>query len=129
MELILNLGWIAAATAIVWLCARHAPRTDGGRWTQIVALAVVILILFPVISVTDDLLAAQSPTELESYQRKDHAFANVQPTPLAMLVFILPGLAELSCGLLSIRVPDSLLHRRSGIRLYSAIQNRPPPSR
>ena len=113
---------------IAGVCVCHAPRTEGGRWTQIVALGVVILILFPVISVTDDLSAAQSPTEIESYQRKDHVSANTPSAPIATLEFTLPEMAQLSCGILNMRLPDSPVPRISETRLSVFVQNRPPPA-
>jgi len=61
MELTLNLGW---ALVTMWmLCAwvRTSPRRATDRRIQMVALAVVILILLPAISMTGDLAAAQTP--------------------------------------------------------------------
>ena len=47
MELLLNLAWALLATLMFWLWLCHAP-CQGIRRTQLVALAVVIVILFPV---------------------------------------------------------------------------------
>jgi hypothetical protein len=69
MELILNLLWLACAVALSVLLARrlrHAGgRTAGGlaRWQSIVLLACALAILFPVISMTDDLFEMQCLVE------------------------------------------------------------------
>ena len=54
MEIILNLAWIFLAAVIMWLWLRYAPCEGASRRTQVAALAMLIVILFPVISVTDD---------------------------------------------------------------------------
>jgi hypothetical protein len=71
MELILNLAWGVLAILLVRLWLLHAPRTKGSPGAQIVALALLILLLFPVISASDDLIAAQNPAEIETSLRRD----------------------------------------------------------
>ena len=70
MELTLNLGWACGSLDAVpgreWRRARIRPPHP------IVALAVVILILLPAISMTDDLMAAQNPAEIDCCVRRDH---------------------------------------------------------
>jgi hypothetical protein len=63
MELVLNLVWVLLATVIVrlWIC--HAPNHCVRKRTQVAALLLLLLVLFPVISVTDDLQAMQNPAE------------------------------------------------------------------
>ena len=58
MELALNFGWAAVAVWMLFAWARMEPLTAKSRRAQFVALAVVILILLPAISMTDDLIAA-----------------------------------------------------------------------
>jgi hypothetical protein len=65
MELTLNLSWAFVAAWMIFVWVRKAPRTAMDRGAQFVALAVVILMLLPVISVTDDLIAAQNPAEFD----------------------------------------------------------------
>jgi hypothetical protein len=72
MELVLNLGWILTASLMFCVWLRFAPRTPANGRMQFVALAMLILILFPVISVTDDLQTAQYPAIVNSSQRRDH---------------------------------------------------------
>src|ERR1035437_9217781 len=79
MELILNLAGLLVAAAMACLWLRWAPRKGFDRRTQLVALALLILILFPVISVTDDLLAAQNPAETDYLVRRDHLVSSARP--------------------------------------------------
>ena len=72
MELTLNLGWALVAVWILCAWVRTAPRRATDRRVQMVALAVVILILLPAISMTDDLLAAQNPAEIDCCARRNH---------------------------------------------------------
>jgi len=75
MELALNLAWVALAVCMSWLWSRTSARAGKTRM-QVVALAVLLLILFPVISVTDDLQTVQNPAETDSCLRRDHAPPN-----------------------------------------------------
>jgi hypothetical protein len=69
MELALNLAWALIAVAGYALLFRHlAIRGLGGRrgprrWRCFVALTCALLILFPVISLTDDLHEIQATAE------------------------------------------------------------------
>jgi hypothetical protein len=127
MELALNLVWMALAVLMFWLWMRHDSPERVSRRTQFIALAAVLLILLPVISVTDDLMAAQNPAETDSCQRKDHVCSNARPTPFAVVDLTLPVLAELSIGALSIYMPDDSFAGRTKFPTITAIRNRPPP--
>lgn len=69
MELILNLVWAVLALSSYALLFRHLAirrlRYSSGprQWQCIVALTCVLLILFPVISLTDDLHELQATAE------------------------------------------------------------------
>lgn len=127
MELALNLAWALSAIVIVCLWLRFAPQARASRRTQWVALAVLILILFPVISVTDDLQAVQNPAEVDSCLRRDHAISHPHSIFPAVAALPLPIQAELPFGFLQ-RValgtapPPSVDH--PGLR---NLHNRPPP--
>jgi len=128
MELTLNLGWVLVA---VWmLCAwlRVAPRAARERRAQFVALAVVILILLPAISMTDDLMAAQNPAEVDSCVRRDHGFASphsIVPVTAALPlpVFQGPAFGFSQAGAPS-HLPILLIENPS----LTPIENRPPPA-
>ena len=127
MELALNLAWAFSAIVIVCLWLRCAPQPGASRRTQWVALAVLILVLFPVISVTDDLQAMQNPAEVDSCLRRDHAISHPQSMFPAGAALPQPALAELPFGLLQLVAPGrspAPLVDHPGLH---SIQNRPPP--
>src|SRR5271165_4058347 len=100
MELTLNLAWALVAAVMVCLWSRFAARSGVDRRLQFVALAVLLLILFPVVSVSDDLQAAQNPAEADCLVRRDHACS----TPHSILPHVaampLPSFTGLSFGIL-----------------------------
>jgi len=128
MELVLNLVWLTLAAALMGHWLRHASESGSDRRMQLVSLVVLIFILLPAISMTDDLLAAQNPAEADCCLRRDHDYSNphsifpaVATPPLA--VFGDPGLrliSTLTAGFVSEPVVDS--------PALAAIQNRPPPA-
>lgn len=66
MELILNLGWLLLAVAgchLWWPRQRRAGAESARRFSGLVALGCALVVLFPVISVTDDLHAEQAVME------------------------------------------------------------------
>jgi hypothetical protein len=127
MELFLNLAWGLSAIVIVCLWFRYGHRAEAVRRTQIVALAVLILILFPVISVTDDLLAIQNPAEVDSSLRRSHVVSNTHSIFPSVAALPLPAFAELPFAFLQVVAPGHLpapVVDHPGLR---SIQNRPPP--
>jgi hypothetical protein len=128
MELTLNLAWMVLATLMCWLWMRFTPQQGPTRRTQLVALALVILILLPVISVTDDLMAAQNPAETDCCQRKHHACSSEHPQLYAVAALSLPLLAGPSFGWRRVAVPRNLTTPQVKIPAMSSIQNRPPPA-
>ena len=127
MELALNLAWALSAIVIVCLWLRCMPQFGASRRTQWVALAVLILILFPVISVTDDLQAVQNPAEVDSCLRRDHAISHPHSIFPAVAALPIPALADLTFGLLQIAVPGRTPVSMTDHPGLSSIQNRPPP--
>jgi hypothetical protein len=127
MELLLNLAWVLLATLMFCLWLRFASRTGVGPRLQFVALAVLLMILFPVISVTDDLQAVQNPAEADCLVRRDHgSILHSVLTPVAVLP--LPAFTGLSFGLLRLAVfggPQDPVFENPAL---APIQNRPPPA-
>jgi len=133
METFLNLAWGLLAALMVCLWPRFAPRTgpDGRMkdWRmQFGALAVLLLILLPVISVTDDLQAIQNPAETDSSLRKDHIAVSphsilpaVAALPVAIFAGLLSGLPRFT-GTRNLPVPAI------DYPALASIQNRPPPA-
>jgi hypothetical protein len=127
MELALNLAWAFSAIVIVCLWLRFAPQAGASRRTQWAALAVLILILFPVISVTDDLQAVQNPAEVDSCLRRDHAISHPHSTFPALAALPLPVLAEHPFGFPQLAAPgrsSAPVVDHPGLRI---LHNRPPP--
>lgn len=129
MELALNLGW--ALVAMWMLCAwvRTAPRRAKDRHIQMVALAVVILILLPAISMTDDLVAAQNPAEIDCCVRRNHDHC-VSPHSIlpATTTSPMPSYAGISLAFVGIVAPGNLPSPLAENPCLASIQNRPPPA-
>jgi hypothetical protein len=128
MELALNLGWTAMATAMCWLWVHHARREGRGRSAQFVSLALVLVMMFVVITMYDDMAMAQNPAEARCFQREDdlgaHAHAPFHPVVASTLLLV----AELPFNTFRFVVPGSLLVKTVKVPVLSSIQNRPPPA-
>jgi hypothetical protein len=133
MEAILNLVWALLVMLMFGLWLRFAPRPGlnrrvDSRRMQFVALAVLILLLFPVISVTDDLQAIQNAAETDSCQRRDHVCPTSHSIFPAVAALPLPAFAGLSFGILHLAAPASLLAPVVDNPALARIENRPPPA-
>lgn len=129
MELTLNLGW--ALVALWMLCAwmRTAPRRATDRRIQMVALAVVILILLPAISMTDDLAAAQNPAEVDCCARRDHDQGASPHSIVPVAASLpLPSFAGVSLAFAGTAEPNILPSPFVENPFLQSIQNRPPPA-
>jgi hypothetical protein len=128
MELVLNLGWTAMATAMCWLWVRHARRESPGRHVQFIALALVLGTMFVVITMYDDMAMAQNPAETRCFQREDdlgtHAHAPFHPA-----VASTPTLAaEIPFNMFLFAAPGSPLVPDVELPFFPSIQSRPPPA-
>ena len=128
MELTLNLEWLALATAMCWLWARHARREGPRRSAQFISLALVLVTMFAVITMYDDMAMAQNPAETRCFQREDDLGAHAH-APLHPVVASAPTLAaEPPFNAFRFAVPGSLLVPTLQVTVLSSIQNRPPPA-
>src|ERR1700722_3813221 len=88
MEITLNLAWALCSLALIWFWARSAASGGVPRGMQILALAMVVLLLLPVISLSDDLMAIQGPAETDTSMRRalhpDEGHPSVVPVAFAM---------------------------------------------
>jgi hypothetical protein len=126
MELLLNLAWVLLAALMFGLWLRFSPRAGVSPHLQFVALAVLLLILFPVISVTDDLQAVQNPAEADCLVRRDHGpTLHSILTPIAALP--LSAIGGVSLSVLRMAMKGSPREPVFDRPALAPIQNRPPP--
>lgn len=128
MELALNLAWFLLTAWLLELWRRHRAHQGCSQRLQFAALAMVTVLLFPVISVSDDLLLAQSPAETDTTLRRDHTAAAPHT--------ITPEIAALPLSILE--APGVNWQARSAadrpsLPLFAApfaaaLANRPPPA-
>jgi hypothetical protein len=108
MELLLNLVWLVIAAGAVALWLRQRRRSASGHRArallQAIALACALAVLFPAISATDDLHAAQLAVEASDVARKVLRSMNTVPSSGAVdwLTF-LPALLLLAAAALILR--------------------------
>jgi hypothetical protein len=129
MEIALNLVWLLLAAVIVRLWISFAPRKGASLRTQIGALAMLILFLLPVISVTDDLQAAQNLAEYDTYACLRRNSTVVSPHSIFPATAMLPVFmfTELSFLCFCSVAPGHLPVGTPNNPALAAIQNRPPP--
>jgi hypothetical protein len=80
MELLLNLAWLLLALPAYWLW-RASRTVPAGRkissWQCLLALGCMLVILFPVVSATDDLCAMR--TEMEESPASKRTIRQASP--------------------------------------------------
>jgi hypothetical protein len=128
MELALNLGWTAVATTMCWLWVRHAQREGRRHWVQFVSLALVLVIMFAVITVYDDMAMAQSPAETRCFQREDDLGAHEHAQLHPIVESIPTPVEEPSFNAFCFAVLGGLSVPTEKAPPLFSIQNRPPPA-
>jgi hypothetical protein len=130
LEIFLNLMWLGLSVALAawWLCA--ILRGDSkAAWSTIVAVGLLILLLFPVISMTDDLIAMSAPAETEQARR--HEAPPLHSTPLLMLGGIallgFPLLGLVLCAIAAFLLRPCGFADRLRRGFVRAMGVRPPP--
>jgi hypothetical protein len=119
---------MALATAMCWLWMCYGRREGLRRSAQFVSLALVLVMMFVVITMYDDMAMARNPAETRCFQREDdlglHAHASLHPA-----VASIPTLAaELIFNTVRSAVSGSSLVPTMQNPVLSSIQNRPPPA-
>jgi hypothetical protein len=110
---------------VQWM--RNPPRAAINRQRELVALALVILFLFPVISVTDDLFMALNPAETDYCQRKGDVSAGSHAYSNAAQYCILPASVNFNPSLVIFAESINTQAPLALIPAINSIQNRPPP--
>jgi hypothetical protein len=129
MELALNLAWMVLAIAMCWLWVHHARREGPGHEMQFIALALVLVAMFVLITMYDDMAMAQNPAEARCFQQRedelgahDHAVLH----PVADLTPLFS--AEPSFDSFHSAVPSYLLVPPLNAPATNSIKSRPPPT-
>lgn len=127
MEIFLNSAWALVAICLTCIWIYIEPRSGAHRLVPLVALIMLVVILFPVISVSDDLWSIQNPAETDGSPRRDQLVSNFHS--------IVPDIASLPEAPFAERSPqfaraDAVAQRVSSVfddAVLTAIENRPPP--
>jgi hypothetical protein len=128
MELILNLAWGLLALASVCLWARVESRRGAERRRPVIALLMLIVILFPIISVSDDLWSIQNPAETDTVHRRDQ-LASPPPSIFPALAALCESVvAEMRFGFLNSSPPVIAEIRALTDPVPVKMLNRPPPA-
>lgn len=128
MEILLNLAWAASAIVLVALWLRTRGRSGNNCRGQIIAIAVLVAILFPVISVSDDLMAAQCPSEADTSVRRNHLVSpDTNPVLPAIAIVSPPAFPGVTFRFLSYVSPGWAAESFAKTPALASIRNRPPP--
>jgi hypothetical protein len=127
MELFLNSVWVLVVAAGVYSWLQHGRPAFAERRMSIVALAMLLVILFPVISVSDDLWSMHNPAETDTCQRRDHRVAGQDSDHPMAAALPVPVFAGLSLSERRVLVPQRIAIAAVSNPAFDSIQNRPPP--
>src|ERR1019366_9428776 len=126
MELFLNFTWMIVAIISGCLWLRLGRRAIADRRMSFVGLVMLIVILFPVISVSDDLWSIQNPAETDTCQRRNHLGNSPNSALHAMSAIPSTGFAGLDLSSRSFSPPLQLRTFSVENPPFRSIQNRPP---
>ena len=131
MELLLNLIWLALSLLLAswWIRAMRTGHARKG-WIAAVTICLLLMLLFPVISMTDDLVAMTSPSEMvHEVRRAEMSLAHsVAVDPFVALVYavlLFAGMAWLNSQIVRLRPYPASVRLLSGF--FRAAGVRPPP--
>ncbi len=129
MESVLNLGWVVLVTLMCWLWLRHPARCeDRGRTVQFVSLALVLVMMFVVITMYDDMAMAQSPAETSCFAREDFSGARAHAMLHPVANFPQPLFSEPSFEAHYLGVVGNYPAPALQSPALGLVQNRPPPA-
>ena len=132
MELFLNLVWLSVSLllAITWMRSERRTRKKF-EWSTVIALLLLLMLLFPVISITDDLVAINMASEIEHTMRRYEAPPS-QMTSIAILdammlmAMVMIGIALYGTRFTRVRPSAFAAKLLAGFVRASGV--RPPPS-
>jgi hypothetical protein len=130
MELFLNSAWALLAIASVCLWIRLERRIGAERRLPPIALTLLLVILFPVISVSDDLQMLQYPAESDTFQcqRRDCLASCPHAVHPAMAALPESVFAEAAWSFQRFTAELNFSSRAVENPAFDTIQNRPPPA-
>ena len=134
VELFFNLVWsvLSLILGFLWIRGLRESRKNPARPRaiyQLIALSMLILILLPVVSLTDDLHTMAGPVESEHITRRVNYFPGTdQPADIASLLhaqlFVSRFLPQLRSSTPAVQ-STPIIYIRPGFTRQAA--NRPPP--
>lgn len=132
MELFLNLIWLGVSLLLVswWIRSVRAGRAKI-EWSTIIALSLLLVLLFPVISMTDDLVAINTSAETEHMMRRYEAPSTQSGSfcvldEVALFAMITVGIA--SSGNRFTRIRPAAFAAKLLAGFVRAFGVRPPPA-
>jgi hypothetical protein len=129
MEITLNLAWMMCSLLLIGFWLRNTASNPVPRKMQFLALAMVVMMLLPVISLSDDLMAMQGPSETDiSVRRALHpgeGHPSLVPIALASPEQIFTALTWSGYSLVAAK-KERLAPSVSA--LTRSLDRRPPPS-
>jgi hypothetical protein len=130
VELFFNLVWLSVSVVLfTWWMRSIVDDRANLNWSPVIALGLLLVLLFPVISMTDDLVAMSTPVEVEHMLRRSEA-----PLMHVSSVDLMHSVALVSLTILAVVAPrfaDVEPHPVSAALLAGfvrAVGVRPPPT-
>lgn len=135
MELFFNLSWVVLSSLLLgfWLLCRNSWTDESTRYAvsvQIVALALLIVVLLPVVSLTDDLQACAVPAESEHLSRRSD-FQNCADLALHAISVTISGLIPIRVSARAqsfTRLPHPAKNESPYAGYLRILGTRPPPA-
>ena len=137
MEFLLNCVWLVLGLSLISMWSVHLWRTGTSnpdellpsRGLQFTAILLLVILLFPVISLTDDIAMCTAPRDAERALRLHDPFDGAQPAqalPISTMAWI-DAVADMFCKGPGRPVEQeaNVIQQLAGTR--SPIESRPPP--
>lgn len=129
MELAFNFIWALVTIASLCLWFRFGCRKAAERRLSLIALIMLIAILFPVISVSDDLWSIQNPAETDTCLRRNTLDSGLHSQPFLISTLPQPAALGLTLEFQRLGVPRFAVAPAIDQPALVPIDNRPPPDR
>jgi hypothetical protein len=128
VEIFLNLAWTFLAIISLGLWMRFEHRTGAQSRMPLVALVMLLVMLFPVISVSDDLWSMQNPAETDTSLRRNQISQNLHSVFSVMVAPLAPLFAQVNLDVQYFSAPVGLSTEKYALPALEGIDNRPPPA-